>query len=93
MNDIAGLTRAVPIEMRDGTWLSGDLVLPRGAGAGSRRPTILIKHPYESDFAVKSTLYKDLLSRLVHSGYALIIVNDRGRSGPKELPLAAWVEK
>jgi uncharacterized protein len=67
----------VPVAMRDGIRLSATIILPRGAGA-QRLPVVLIRTPYTPTQEISGPLKSPLLSRLVRSGYAVVIVNDRG---------------
>jgi uncharacterized protein len=67
----------VPVPMRDGVRLSANLILPRRAD-GRKLPVILIRTPYTPSAEVSEHLATPLLERLVRSGYAIVIVNDRG---------------
>lgn len=71
--DVATLRRGVPVEMRDGTRLLATIVMPNRR-ADERLPTILIQSPYDPSWELKSAP----LSRLVHAGYAIVVVNVRG---------------
>jgi len=78
LSDVARFEQAVPVEMRDGTWLSADLIIPRDAGERSKRPAILIKTPYDKSLTAEPGLQRDVMARLVRAGYVLAVVNDRG---------------
>ena len=67
----------VPVPMRDGAHLSANLILPR-AQAAQKLPVILIRTPYTPSSEVSEPLAPALLARAVRSGYAIVIVNDRG---------------
>ena len=67
----------VPVPMRDGAHLSANLILPRSQAA-QKLPVILIRTPYTPSSEVSEPLAPALLARAVRSGYAIVIVNDRG---------------
>ncbi len=67
----------VPVPMRDGAHLSANLILPRSQAA-QKLPVILIRTPYTPSAEVSEPLAPALLARAVRSGYAIVIVNDRG---------------
>ena len=71
--DIATLQRGVPVELRDGTRLFATVVTPKRP-AGERLPTILIQSPYDPSWELGGAT----VSRLVHAGYAIVVVNVRG---------------
>lgn len=73
----AVLEPVVPVPMRDGVRLSATVILPR-AKAGEKLPVILIRSPYRPSSEVSEPLASRLLPHLVRSGYAVVIVNDRG---------------
>src|SRR5262245_47941630 len=78
----ADFVRAVPVEMRDGTWLYADLVVPRDAGEKSKRSTILVKMPYDSKvFAAAGgggpSAFMGATKALVDKGYVFAVVYDR----------------
>lgn len=75
---VATLHEAVPVEMRDGTLLAANLVVPAGAPAGGRFPTILIQTPYLATNEVGIGTEAAVLRRLIREGYAVAIVNVRG---------------
>jgi uncharacterized protein len=78
------ISDAVPIPMRDGVRLSALVVHPANLAPGQKVPTIMIKTPYtawmelvgvsEGSISLDGTVVKELL----HRGYALVLVNDRG---------------
>jgi len=74
---LADFQPVVPVPMRDGVLLSANIILPHGA-AGQKLPVILIRTPYTPSSEVGEHLATPLLARLVRSGYAIVIVNDRG---------------
>jgi len=73
----ADFEAVVPVPMRDGVRLAATLILPRNAGA-QKLPVILIRTPYTPSSEVSEPLAPSLLARAVRSGYAIVIVNDRG---------------
>ncbi len=77
LEGVADFIPVVPVPMRDGVKLSANLIIPRG-GVPQKRPVILIRTPYTPASEVSEPLAPPLLSRLVKSGYAVAIVNDRG---------------
>jgi putative CocE/NonD family hydrolase len=77
LQDVADLETVVPVQMRDGVKLSASIILPRNADA-QKLPVILIRTPYTPASELSEPLAPPLLSRLVRSGYAVVIVNDRG---------------
>jgi uncharacterized protein len=77
LEGMAEFQPVVPVPMRDGVRLSANILLPRGTVA-QRLPVILIRTPYTPTQEVSGPLKSSLLSRLVRSGYAVVIVNDRG---------------
>jgi hypothetical protein len=75
----AQLFEAVPVTMRDGVQLSASIIVPNGGSAGSKRPVILMQSPYYAPQAEASGgIIKLVLMSLVHKGYVIVIVNDRG---------------
>jgi putative CocE/NonD family hydrolase len=77
LEGVADFQPVVPMPMRDGVRLSANVILPRGVAA-QKLPVILIRTPYTPASEVSEPLAPPLLSRLVRSGYGVIIVNDRG---------------
>jgi len=77
LESLADFQPVVPVTLRDGVRLSANIILPRGAAA-QKLPVILIRTPYTPASEVSEPLAPPLLSRLVRSGYAVVIVNDRG---------------
>jgi uncharacterized protein len=77
LEDAADFEPVLPVPMRDGVHLSASLILPRAAGT-QKLPVILIRTPYTPSAEVSEPLAPSLLSRAVKSGYAIVIVNDRG---------------
>ena len=67
----------VPVAMRDGVKLSANIILPSDK-AQQKLPVILIRSPYRPTAEVSEPLASTLLPHLVRSGYAVVIVNDRG---------------
>ena len=63
----------VPIEMRDGTVLRGDIYRP---DAESQFPTMLMRTPYDK-LAARNLIYEDPL-RPVRNGYAVVLQDIRG---------------
>jgi len=74
----ATLSEAVPVRLRDGTVLSGQVIVPDPLAAHDRRPTILVQTPYSPAMEVGHGIVKTLLARMIRKGYALVIVNVRG---------------
>jgi len=77
LEEIADYQPVVPVPMRDGVHLSANLILPHRAD-GQKLPVILIRTPYTPSAEVSEHLATPLLARLARSGYAIVIVNDRG---------------
>ena len=77
LEEVADYQPVVPVPMRDGVRLSANLILPHHAD-GQKLPVILIRTPYAPSDEVSEHLATPLLQRLVRSGYAIVIVNDRG---------------
>jgi hypothetical protein len=77
LEGVADFIPVVPVPMRDGVKLSANLIIPT-SGAPQKLPVILIRTPYTPASEVSEPLAPPLLSRLVKSGYAVAIVNDRG---------------
>jgi putative CocE/NonD family hydrolase len=77
LEGVADFQPVVPVPMRDGVRLSANIILLRGVAA-QKLPVILIRTPYAPTSEVSEPLAPALLSRLVRSGYAVVIVNDRG---------------
>ncbi len=74
----ATLTEEVPIRLRSGTVLSGQLLVPTGPARGRKVPTILVQTPYLPMAEVGIGVERAVLTRLIRNGYAVVIVNDRG---------------
>ena len=72
VTDNVDYTQAAPVEMRDGTLLNADVLVPRTAG---KKAAILIKMPY---VAMSTMQRHPLMTRLLKEGYALVFVTDRG---------------
>jgi hypothetical protein len=77
LEGIADFVAVVPVPMRDGVKLSANLIIPK-SGTPQKLPVILIRTPYSPASELGEPLAPPLLSRLVKSGYAVAIVNDRG---------------
>jgi uncharacterized protein len=77
LQGVADYQPLMPVPMRDGIRLSANLILPHRA-EGQKLPVILIRTPYSPGKEVSEHLATPLLARLVRSGYAIVIVNDRG---------------
>lgn len=76
---VRGIARAeegVPITMRDGVVLNGTLIIPKGAGADSKRPALLVQTPYMPQMELR--IGKRVEAQLVRDGYVIVVVNDRG---------------
>ena len=69
----------VRITMRDGTRLSGSLLFPKGKPR-SNFPTVLIFFPYDVDGLMKWENVNFMFPSLLANGYAIAIVNERGRN-------------
>jgi uncharacterized protein len=75
----ATVEEEVPVPMRDGVRLSATIVHPlKGPSPDVKHSVILIKTPYSPVGELTRGFRKDMFSRLVHKGYTLIVVNDRG---------------
>jgi len=68
----------LPVQMRDGTRLSGLVILSRALPLTAKRPVILVKTPYKTESTL-DRLMLQLLRRMLDEGYAVVIVNDRGQ--------------
>jgi uncharacterized protein len=77
LEDSAVFEPVVPVPMRDGVRLSANIILPKDK-AQQKLPVILIRSPYTPSGEVSESLASRLLPHLVRSGYAVVIVNDRG---------------
>lgn len=77
LEDAAVFEPVVPVPMRDGVRLSANILLPKDK-AQQKLPVILIRSPYTPSGEVSEPLASRLLPHLVRSGYAVVIVNDRG---------------
>ena len=77
LEDAAVFEPVVPVPMRDGVSLSANILLPKDK-AQQKLPVILIRSPYTPSGEVSEPLASTLLPHLVRSGYAVVIVNDRG---------------
>jgi uncharacterized protein len=77
LEDGAVFEPVVPVPMRDGVRLSANIILPKDK-AQQKLPVILIRSPYTPSGEVSESLESRLLPHLVQSGYAVVIVNDRG---------------
>jgi putative CocE/NonD family hydrolase len=77
LEDAAVFEPVVPVPMRDGVRLSANILLPKDK-AQQKLPVILIRSPYTPGSEVSESLASTLLPHLVRSGYAIVIVNDRG---------------
>jgi putative CocE/NonD family hydrolase len=77
LEDAAVFEPVVPVPMRDGVRLSANILLPKDK-AQQKLPVILIRSPYTPSSEVSESLASTLLPHLVRSGYAIVIVNDRG---------------
>jgi uncharacterized protein len=77
LEDAAVFEPVVPVPLRDGVKLSANILLPKDK-AQQRLPVILIRSPYTPSSEVSESLASTLLPHLVRSGYAVVIVNDRG---------------
>jgi uncharacterized protein len=77
LEDAAVFEPVVPLPLRDGVRLSANILLPKDK-AQQRLPVILIRSPYTPSGEVSESLASTLLPHLVRSGYAVVIVNDRG---------------
>ena len=77
LEDAAVFEPVVPVPLRDGVRLSANILLPKDK-AQQRLPVILIRSPYTPSGEVSESLASTLLPHLVRSGYAVVIVNDRG---------------
>jgi uncharacterized protein len=77
LDGAADLRSVVPVPMRDGVRLAATIILPR-ANAGQHLPVVLIRTPYTPTDEISEDFAVPLLSRLVHDGYAIVLVNDRG---------------
>jgi hypothetical protein len=64
--------------MRDGTLLLANVIVPVGAAAGAKLPTILIQTPYLATNETQIGLERTVLGELIRKGYAVAIVNVRG---------------
>jgi putative CocE/NonD family hydrolase len=78
VRDAATLHEAVPVEMRDGTLLLASVIVPAGAAADAKFPTILIQTPYLATNEIQIPLETVVLRELIRKGYAVAIVNVRG---------------
>ncbi|WP_313801831.1 CocE/NonD family hydrolase [Sphingobium sp.] len=76
VRDIATIEQGVPVMMRDGTRLLATIVRPKSAAGTQKLPTILVQTPYLIAKEVRGQAL--ILGRLVRSGYALVVINDRG---------------
>jgi putative CocE/NonD family hydrolase len=75
----ATVEEEVPVPMRDGVRLSATIVHPlKGPSPALKSSVILIKTPYSPVGELTRGFRKDMFSRMVHKGYTLIVVNDRG---------------
>lgn len=64
------------VTMRDGVRLSTDVLLPRGSEA--RRPTVLVRTPYDKD-RHEWPVQKRFLEAFLARGYAVVLQSERGR--------------
>lgn len=78
VRDSATLQEAVPVEMRDGTLLSANVIVPAGAAADAKVPAILIQTPYLATNETQIGVERTVLGELIRKGYAVAIVNVRG---------------
>ncbi len=78
VRDAATLHEAVPVEMRDGTLLLANVLVPASAAADAKVPTILIQTPYLATKETQLTVHNVVLRELIRKGYAVAIVNVRG---------------
>lgn len=78
VRDAATLHEAVPVEMRDGTLLLANVIVPAGAAADAKFPAILIQTPYLATKEIQIPLETVVLRELIRKGYAVAIVNVRG---------------
>lgn len=76
VESVAHLKQGMLVRLRDGTHLVATLVVPNGASAASRRPVIIDQTPYPA--RLEFTGGREVFSRLVHEGYVIAVVNDRG---------------
>ena len=72
--DAATMERMIMVPMRDGVRLSTVLITP--ASPSARLPTVLVRTPY--DKGSELLRYPTLFARLVKSGYAIVVQNERG---------------
>ena len=77
----------VPIAMRDGVTLSGDVYRPSD---GEPRSTVLIRTPYCKDDPAHANTWINVL-RAVESGWVVVVQDVRG-TVPKRGPLRAFCE-
>jgi putative CocE/NonD family hydrolase len=74
VQDSTDYLAALPVEMRDGAQLAGDVVLPRGSGPNAKKPAIVLKMPYAPTVVARAPIVKKFLQ----AGYAFVVVTDRG---------------
>jgi putative CocE/NonD family hydrolase len=67
----------VAIPMRDGAELAATILRPRSPPA-ARLPVILIRTPYRHGDEIGGGVARQMLPKLLRSGYAVVVVSDRG---------------